>query len=243
MADGGYNAVKHPQHAMPGNPLSSLKKRAEEAVRILSRHYPDARCTLDHRNPFELLCATILAAQCTDAKVNTVTPELFRRWPTPQAMAAADLAEVERVVHPLGFFRQKARALVEMSRDIVAVHGGRVPRTMEELTRLRGVGRKTANVLLGTCFSGGGVIVDTHCRRISRRLGLTRQTDPDRIERELMELLPPEHWSIFGHLMVFHGRAVCDARRPRCEDCPLLHLCPEGKRRTGAAAAAREAAG
>lgn len=228
---------------MPRHSRSSLKKRAEEVVRILSRRYPDARCTLDHRNPFELLCATILAAQCTDAKVNTVTPELFRRWPTPEAMAAADIADVERVVHPLGFFRQKARALVEMSRDIVAIHGGEVPRTMEELVRLRGVGRKTANVLLGTCFTGGGVIVDTHCRRISRRLGLTRETDPDRIERDLMSLLPPEHWSIFGHLMVFHGRAVCDARRPACEACPLLHLCPEGSRRTAAAPAVREAAG
>jgi len=221
---------------MPVESLKSKRIRAQEVVRLLSEVYPDARCTLDHRNAFELLCATVLAAQCTDAKVNTVTPELFRRWPGPWEMSQAEQGELERVIHPLGFFRQKARSLIEMSRDIVSMHGGRVPETLEELTKLRGVGRKTANVVLGTCFTGGGVIVDTHCRRISKRLGLTRQDDPTKIEFEIMRLLPEEHWPLYGHLMVYHGRAVCDARRPDCENCVTLHLCPHGRLQLGMSA-------
>ncbi len=218
---------------MPRESLASKRQRAAEIVRLFKETYPDACCTLDHRSPFELLSATILAAQCTDAKVNTVTPELFRRWPTPEAMAQADPAEVEALVHPLGFFRQKARSLIEMSRDIVALHGGEVPETLEELTRLRGVGRKTANVVLGTCFTGGGIIVDTHCRRISQRLGLTAQDDSVKIEFELMKIVEQDDWPMYGHLMVWHGRAICIARSPNCPDCPVLDLCPEGCKRLG----------
>lgn len=212
---------------------SSRKSRIAQVVEILRGVYPEARCTLDHRNPFELLVATVLAAQCTDAKVNTISPELFRRWPDPLAMASADPAEVEEVIHPLGFFRQKTKSLVELSRDIVERHAGEVPGTMKELVALRGVGRKTANVLLETCFTGEGVIVDTHCRRLSNRLGFTRSSDPNQIERDIMALLPREDWGIYGHLMVFHGRNVCLARRPLCEECQVLEFCPEGRKRLG----------
>jgi len=218
---------------MPPESLKTKRQRAADIVRLLKETYPDACCTLDHRSPFELLSATILAAQCTDAKVNTVTPELFRRWPSPEAMAEADAAEVEALVHPLGFFRQKAKSLIEMSRDIVALHGGEVPETLEELTGLRGVGRKTANVVLGTCFTGGGVIVDTHCRRISQRLGLTGSDDPVKIEFELMKIVERDDWPMYGHLMVWHGRAICIARSPNCPECPVLGLCPEGRKRLG----------
>ena len=218
---------------MPRESLKTKRQRAAEIVRLLKETYPDACCTIDHRGPFELLSATILAAQCTDAKVNTVTPELFRRWPSPEAMAEADAAEVEALVHPLGFFRQKAKSLIEMSRDIVALHGGEVPETLEELTGLRGVGRKTANVVLGTCFTGGGVIVDTHCRRISQRLGLTGSDDPVKIEFELMKIVERDDWPMYGHLMVWHGRAICIARSPNCPECPALGLCPEGRKRLG----------
>lgn len=218
---------------MPRESLASKRGRAAEVVRLLKQTYPEARCTLDHRDAFELLCATILAAQCTDAKVNTVTPEMFRRWPDAAAMAQADASELEALIHPLGFFRQKAKSLVEMSRDIVALHGGEVPETLEELTKLRGVGRKTANVVLGTCFTGGGVIVDTHCRRVSQRLGLTSQDDPVKIEFELMKILDKEDWPIYGHLMVWHGRAICTARAPKCPECPVLEFCPEGRKRLG----------
>lgn len=212
-------------------PQTARQRRAAEIVRILKQVYPEATCTLDHHNPFELLVATILAAQCTDAKVNTVTPELFRRWPDAAALAAADEEALRELIHPLGFFRQKARSLVEMSRDIVALHGGEVPQTLDKLVKLRGVGRKTANVVLGECFTGGGIIVDTHCRRLSQRLGLTTEEDPTRIERSLMEVVEQADWTIYGHLMVWHGRAVCQARTPRCEECPLLALCPEGSAR------------
>lgn len=218
---------------MPRESLKSKRQRAAEIVRLLRQTYPDACCTLDHVNPFELLCATILAAQCTDAKVNTVTPELFRRWPDAEAMAQADASELEVLIHPLGFFRQKTKSLIEMSRDIVALHGGEVPQTLEELTGLRGVGRKTANVLLGTCFTGGGVIVDTHCRRISQRLGFTASDDPVKIEFELMKIIEQDDWPMYGHLMVWHGRAICIARSPNCPECPVLDLCPGGRKRLG----------
>ncbi len=217
--------------------LALKKKRVALIIDALNRTYPEAACTLDHRSPFELLAATILAAQCTDAKVNTVTPELFRRWPDAFAMASADSREVEDIVHPLGFFRQKSKSLIEMSREIVLNHNGEVPSTLTELTKLRGVGRKTANVVLDACFGGAGgagIVVDTHCKRISRRLGLIgRETDPTRIEFALMNIIQSSDWPVYGHLMVWHGRAICLARRPLCEVCPVLQWCPEGKIRTG----------
>ncbi|MCC6729355.1 MAG: endonuclease III, partial [Chthonomonadales bacterium] len=179
-----------------------------------------------HADPWQLLCATILSAQCTDARVNQVTPALFARYPTAEALAAADAAAVEEVVRSTGFFREKARSLMEMSQDVVARYGGSVPRTLDELVTLRGVGRKTANVLIGVAFGGQAVVVDTHVRRISRLLGWTENTDPARIERDLMDLLPADEWTPLAHRLIRHGRETCVARRPRCAECTLLALCP-----------------
>jgi endonuclease-3 len=193
----------------------------------LRRAYPEAECALRHRNPFELLAATILSAQCTDARVNMVTPELFRRWPGPSALASAGRAEVEGVVRSTGFFRNKAKSLRGMAAALRDRHGGEVPRTMEELVALPGVARKTANVVLGTAFGiADGVVVDTHVGRIARRLGLTREEDPVKVERDLMEALPREEWTMFSHRLIHHGRRVCTARAPRCGECPVAGLCP-----------------
>ncbi|HSM51194.1 MAG TPA: endonuclease III [Thermoanaerobaculia bacterium] len=196
----------------------------------LVREHPDATCALSHADPFQLLVATILSAQCTDERVNQVTPALFARYPGPAALAAADLAEVEELVRPTGFFRNKARALVGLGRALEADHGGAVPATMEELVRLPGVGRKTANVVLGNAFGvNAGVVVDTHVARLSRRLGLAVGTTPEAIERELVELVPREAWALWSHLLIFHGRRVCPARRPRCGACALADLCPSAE--------------
>jgi endonuclease III len=192
--------------------------------------YPDASCALDYRNPFELLCATILSAQCTDARVNLVTPILFARYPTPEALARAKPAEVEAIVRPTGFFRNKTRSLIGMAQALVADFGGVVPQSMEELRKLPGVGRKTANVILGNAYGiNDGITVDTHVTRLSRRLGLTRHDDAVKIEFDLMPLFPRDHWGLISHLLIFHGRQVCIARRPRCEICVLSDLCPSSR--------------
>lgn len=202
-------------------------ERAPEILARLRRTYPDARCALDHRTPFELLCATILSAQCTDARVNLVTPHLFRRYPGPEALARARQADVEEIIRSTGFFRNKARSLIGMAQALVADHGSVVPRTMEELRVLPGVGRKTANVILGNAYGvNEGITVDTHVTRVSRRLGLTRHTDPLKIELDLMPLVPRDQWALVSHLLIFHGRQVCVARRPRCPECVLADLCP-----------------
>lgn len=206
--------------------MSAKKQRAIEVLGILEQTYPDAECALEHRDPWQLLCATILSAQCTDERVNKVTPHLFAAYPNVQALAVADPLDVEAIVKSTGFFRQKTKSLIEMSQDIVAKHGGRVPQTMEELTQLRGVGRKTANVILGVAFGGDGMVVDTHVRRISRLLGWTKQDDPVKIEQDLMRLLPKDRWTQAGHLLIWHGRRLCIARRPKCFECPVAHLCP-----------------
>ena len=199
------------------------RQQAQAVAQALAQHYPVAECALRHENPFQLLAATILSAQCTDERVNLVTPELFRQFPTPQALAAASQEEVERLVQSTGFFRAKAKNLRGMAQALVDHHQGELPRTVDELTKLPGVGRKTANVLLGTAFGmATGVVVDTHVRRITRLLGLTRNTDPVKIERDLVALLPPEEWINFSHRLIHHGRRVCIARRPRCADCQLL---------------------
>lgn len=191
-------------------------------VEGLGRLYPDATCELDHRSPFQLLCATILSAQCTDARVNLVTPELFRRWPTPRALAQADQEEVEAVVRTTGFFRNKAKSLRGMARVLVENFGGTVPRTMDEMLELPGVARKTANVVLGTGYGlASGIVVDTHVARLALRLGLTKETEPQKIEQDLIAQLPESEWILFGHRMIWHGRRVCAARKPRCEACPL----------------------
>ncbi len=193
----------------------------------LAAAHPDAHCELVHRNAFELLCATILSAQCTDRRVNLTTPALFAAYPDAHALAAADVGEVERLVQPTGFYRNKARNLVGMARGLVERHGGEVPRTMEELVALPGVGRKTANVILGNAYGiNAGVTVDTHVHRLSRRLGLARGDDPVAIEQELIPLFPQEDWAMLSHRLIFHGRRVCDARKPRCGACTLAAFCP-----------------
>ena len=207
--------------------LPSVPERAKVILRRLKRRYPDARCALDHRDAYQLLAATILSAQCTDVRVNQVTPTLFARYPGPAALARARPADVEEIVRPTGFFRNKTRSLIGMAQAVVADHGGEIPRSMEELRVLPGVGRKTANVVLGNAYGiNEGVTVDTHVARVSRRLGLTDQEDPVKIERDLMPLFPRRQWALLSHLLIFHGRQICVARRPRCGECPLSDLCP-----------------
>lgn len=211
-------------------PRETKQARASRAGRIaaaLAAAYPEAECALRHENPFQLLVATILSAQCTDARVNMVTPELFRRWPDAKALAAAPQEDLERVIHSTGFFRNKAKNLIGMAAALVERHGGAVPRSMDELTALPGVARKTANVLLGTAFGrNDGVVVDTHVSRIAQRLGLTREEDPVKIERDLMDVLPRDGWTAFSHRTILHGRRICDARKPRCGECTLRDDCP-----------------
>lgn len=219
---------------------SARRERAQRIAALLARHYPDADCALRHRGPFELLVATILSAQCTDKKVNEVTPALFARFPTPAAMAAAEPGEIERIIQPTGFFRQKARSILSVAKDVTERFGGVVPGTLEALVTLRGVGRKTANVVLGNAFDVPGLTVDTHMTRINGRLGLTRESDPVKIERDLMALLPEREWTLYSHRIIHHGRVCCDARRPRCETCPLRAECPWPESAAGRRAPARK---
>jgi endonuclease-3 len=201
--------------------------RARDVFARLRKAYPDARCALDHRDAFELLCATILSAQCTDVRVNLVTPALFAKYPDAFALAHAQPPELEEVIRSTGFFRNKAKSLIGMAQALVAEHAGAVPRTMDELRVLPGVGRKTANVILGNAYGiNEGVTVDTHVARLSGLLGFTRETDPVKIEQALMPLFPQQDWAMLSHLLIFHGRQVCIARRPRCGDCVIADLCP-----------------
>jgi endonuclease-3 len=202
------------------------RARAAEIVKVLEQAYPDAACALHFDGAFQLLVATILSAQCTDKMVNQVTPRLFASFPDAPSLAAAPPPEVERIIQPTGFFRQKAKSIQAAARDIVERFGGAVPGTLEELTTLRGVGRKTANVVLGNAFGVPGLTVDTHMTRVNRRLGLTTHDDPVKIERDLMELVPHAEWTLYSHRVIEHGRACCGARRPECERCPLRELCP-----------------
>lgn len=213
------------------------RQRVLRIIEILRQEYPDAEVTLDFSTPHELLVAAILAAQCTDERVNQVTPALFRKYPSPEAFANADYAELEDAVRSTGFFRNKTKAIIESARQIVTDYGGSVPDSIEELTRLSGVGRKTANLIVGDAYGQSAVIVDTHVKRVSRRLALTEEEDPTKIEFDLRELLPPDESTHFNHLIVAHGRAVCKAPTPRCEVCGLLDLCPYGQERMGRATA------
>jgi endonuclease III len=208
-----------------GRPRSP-EERARETMVRLAGDYPDARCELDHRSPYELLVATILSAQCTDARVNMVTPSVFARYPVPEDLAGADQAELESLIHSTGFFRNKATNLIGMARALVERHGGEVPGDMDELTGLPGVGRKTANVVRSVALDLPGLPVDTHVGRLSRRLGLTAQTEPVKVEQELGAILPPDEWGVFSLRMILHGRRICTARSPRCGDCVLEDLCP-----------------
>ncbi len=207
------------------------KRRVRRLIRLLRKEYPEARCSLDHANALELLVATILSAQCTDERVNAVTAGLFRKYRTWEDYAAAPVAELEEDIRPTGFFRNKAKSIQGACRRIGERHGGRVPRTMGELLGLPGVARKTANVVLGNAFDiRSGVVVDTHVARLSERLKLSAEKQPEKIERDLMELVPRKDWILFPHLLIAHGRAVCKARTPLCGECALLQLCPTGKK-------------
>jgi endonuclease-3 len=200
--------------------------RVRKVLNLLAKAYPDVTCALQHRSPFELIAATILSAQCTDQRVNLVTPALFKTFPGPKQLAAAKLADVEAIIRSTGFFHAKAVNLIGMAKALMEQHNGEVPHDLESLVKLPGVGRKTANVVLGTAFGiATGVVVDTHVKRIAYLLGLTQATQPEKIERDLMQLLPQEEWVNFSHRLIHHGRRICIARRPRCRECPLLPVC------------------
>jgi endonuclease-3 len=206
----------------------TLRQTATEVVAILAREYPGAECELDYRSPWQLLVATVLSAQSTDVRVNSVTPELFRRWPGPSELAEADLGQVEEVIRSVGFFRTKARNLQNTARLLVDGHDGEVPQDMEALIELPGVGRKTAKVVLGEAFGiAAGITVDTHVQRLSRRLGLAEHRDPERVAEQLEALIPRDEWIRFSLRLILHGRRVCGARKPRCGDCALAPLCPK----------------
>jgi endonuclease III len=209
---------------------AARRRRTGEIVARLRAEYPDSRCSLDFQSPLQLLVATVLAAQCTDERVNAVTPELFRRLPTARDLATAPLAEIEELVRSTGFYRNKARALQGLGQALVAEHGGEVPAAMDALRALPGVGRKTANVVLGNAFQRAeGIVVDTHVSRLSGRLGLTAESAAEKIERDLMALVPQEDWTDISHLLIDHGRAVCKARKPECGRCVVNALCPSAE--------------
>lgn len=225
-------AVKKPA---PGpKPAASSKKpklaapeQAAELYRVIRERHSDAHCELDHKSPFELIVATVLSAQSTDVMVNKITPEVFRRWPTPEKLAKAEPAEVEKALSKIGMFRQKTKNIIGLAKSLVEKHGGQVPRTLDELVKLPGVGRKTANVVLGVAFGAPeGVVVDTHVQRISQRLGLTKHTEPLEIEQDLMKLFDRKLWDPLSHTLIFHGRRICTARKPACAGCPAQTLCP-----------------
>jgi len=216
-------------------------ERAAEVLRILRQTYPDAHCELTHRNPFELLIATILSAQCTDVRVNIVTPALFRKYPDAHAMAGAPMQDVEELIRSTGFYRNKAKNIRAASAALTEKHGGKVPRDLESLTVLPGVGRKTANVVLGNAYGiESGVVVDTHVGRLSQRLGLTKHRDPVKIERDLAKVVPRESWTLWSHLLIWHGRRRCFARKPDCDHCELSALCPTVGKHTPKKKAARK---
>ena len=206
---------------------SGAAGRAKSTLRELKKLYPDAHCELDFKNPLELLVATILSAQCTDKRVNLVTKDLFKKYRSARDYAEAESSEIEAAIRSTGFYRAKARSIREMAAALARDFGGRVPERMEDLLRLRGVARKTANVILGTAFGiAAGVVVDTHVKRLSHRLGLSNEENPEKIEKDLMALVPNKDWIFFGHAMIWHGRRLCVARAPRCPACPMRAFCP-----------------
>ena len=207
-------------------PNDETRSRARKVVRGLKRAYPDAECALQHHGPFQLLAATILSAQCTDVRVNMVTPKLFEKYPTAESLARGRIRDIERIIRSTGFFRSKAKSLKGMAQGLVRDHDGEFPREVDDLVQLPGVGRKTANVVLGVCYGiASGVVVDTHVKRISNLLGLTTEANPEKIERDLMGLLPEKEWIEYSHRVIHHGRKICIARRPQCSECPLLKCC------------------
>ena len=224
---------RKPPAARTGRRRATRSKAAADPLEVLDRlkaQYPDARCALNHASPYQLIVATILSAQCTDARVNLVTPEVFRRYPSVHELARANPVELETIIKSTGFFRNKTRSLIGMAQAVVADHDGELPRSMEKLQELPGVGRKTANVVLGNAFGiDEGIVVDTHVTRLSQLLGWTVNSDPEKIEQDLMKLFPRKEWTLLSHLLIFHGRQVCIARRPQHEICILNDICPSAK--------------
>lgn len=220
-------AKKSISHAKLTSDPAAEKRRMRAMIEILRREYPEAKCSLDFETPFQLLVATILSAQCTDERVNKVTPELFAKFPTPVEMAAAPLKEIEALIRSTNFFRNKSIALKEMSKSLLEQHGGEVPKTLDELVKLRGVGRKTANVVLGNVFDVPGMVVDTHVGRLARRMGFTKNSDPAKVEKDLEEVTPRAEWTELAHLYIAHGRAICTARKAKCDECPVARFCPK----------------
>lgn len=215
---------------MPRESKKALRARAEEVYDVLLEEYPDAHCELTFENPYQLAVATILSAQTTDVRVNMVTPVLFARYPDAEALANAQQEDVEEIVRTTGFFRNKAKNIIGFARGLMGEHGGVVPKTIAELHALPGVGRKTANVVLGNAFDiNEGVVVDTHIKRLSTLLRFTREKTPEKIEQDLMKIFPSERWTLLAHLLIWHGRRVCDAKKPRCEACVISHLCPSSR--------------
>jgi endonuclease-3 len=221
------DGAKDPRELPNGESLDARKARFQKIFTKLHQAYPDARCALEFSNAYELLAATILSAQCTDKRVNMVMPEFRKAFPNPKSLSNAELPDIEDVIKSTGFYHQKAKSLKSMSSDIMDKFGGKVPDTMEELITLRGVGRKTANVVLGDAFDKAeGIAVDTHVTRLSGRLGLTKHSDPQKIEQDLMELAKPSQWMLTAHVLILHGRAICDARKPKCSQCVVSEYCP-----------------
>lgn len=226
--------AKKPSKKISAEPLDNLKKRTRDIIRRLKRGYPDAKCSLNHTSPFELLVATILSAQCTDERVNMVTNDLFRKYRGPEDYLNVSPRELEKDIQSTGFFRNKTKSIQGTSKMLLEEYSGRVPQTMDELLELPGVARKTANVVLGNAFDiKSGVVVDTHVTRLSHRLGLSQEKDPTKIERDLVELVPKKDWVIFPHLLIAHGRKICRARNPLCDQCPVERLCPSSFLKTG----------
>jgi len=205
--------------------IDDLKSRAKKITEILFKTYPEATCSLDYNKPLELLIATMLAAQCTDERVNIVTRDLFKKYTSVYNYANANPEELEEDIRPTGFYRNKARNIIGCCKKLIKDFGGKVPDNMEDLLSLPGVGRKTANVVLGNIYKIPGIIVDTHCKRLSNRIGLTEEEDPEKIEFDLMEILPREDWTAFSNSLVYHGRAICNARKPKCVHCPIAQYC------------------
>ncbi len=220
------SASRHPE---PGAPPTRDPAPPAAVAAELARRYPDAHCELDFASPLQLLVATVLSAQTTDVRVNQVTPELFERYPTAASLSAADVGDLEAILRPLGFFRSKAAALIGLGRALAEEHDGEVPADLTALVALPGVGRKTANVVLGNAFDVPGITVDTHVGRLARRFGWTDDVDPVRVERRLGDLFPPREWVVLCHRLIFHGRRICFARRPACGECPLAGICPSAE--------------
>lgn len=207
------------------------KKDTLKIIEILKEYYPDATCSLDFKNPFEMMISVMLAAQCTDERVNKTTPELFAKYGTPELMANADIKDLEKIVHPCGFYKNKAKNIKACSQKILDLFNGKVPENMEDLQSLPGVGRKSANVIMLEAFHNPqGIAVDTHAKRISNRLGFSKETEPEKVEKDLLKQIPKEYYYDVNHLLVWHGRAICDSRKPKCEECPVKAYCDEYKK-------------